>query len=57
MDAHYKWKLRLNFHKEIEHEIKKINSGYLSDKSIDNIYKRLIKKIESKGFMEKDKLN
>ena len=57
MDAVYKWKQKLNFQKELEYEANKINSGYLSEKSIDNIIKRLVKKIKSKSLMEKDKLD
>ena len=57
MDAIYKWKQKLNFQKELEYEANKINSGYLSEKSIENIVKRLAKKIESKSLVEKDKLD
>ena len=57
MDAFYKWKQKLNFQKKLEYEANKINSGYLSEKSIDNIIKRLVKEIKSKSLMEKDKLD
>ena len=57
MEPDYKWKMRLNFHKEFELKIKKIKSGYLNKETVENIYKKLAKDIESKGLLCKDSLN
>jgi len=57
MEPDYKWKMRLNFQKEFELKMKKINSGYLNKETIETIYKKLAKDIESKGLLCKDSLN
>ena len=57
MEPDYRWRLRLNFQKEFELKMKKINSGYLNKETIENIYIKLAKDIESKELLCKDSLN
>jgi hypothetical protein len=57
IEPDYKWKQKLVFQKEVEYEINKINSGFLSEKTIENIIKRLVNRILSKKLLCKDSLN
>ena len=57
MEPDYRWKLKLNFQREFELKMKKIESGYLNKETIENIYMKLAKDIENKELLCKDSLN
>ena len=57
MNADYKWRQKLKFENILKYEVKKISSGYLSEKSIDKIIDKLVIEIEKKELLCKDSLD
>lgn len=57
MDADYKWKQKLKFNEILKYEFCKINSGYLSKKSINKIIAKLVIEINKKELLCKDSLD